>query len=205
MTDHAVQNSRLEMRSDKLDSGIIRETIWCMNPTHSLQELIRKVFGLFCLVGIFATHAPANIPNFVKVESGLYRGGRPSYSDLTYLARKGVKTILSLEIKSTVKSERSKVLGLGMRFYSIPMSVYYAPRDREMDRIVDILSDPTLRPIFIHCQHGQDRTGLAMGIYRVEVDGWSAAEAYDEMLELDFHPEFEPLDQYFRERTGFSE
>ncbi len=42
-----------------------------------------------------------------------------------------------------------------------------------------------------------------MGLYRVEVEGWSPEKAYEEMLKLGFHAKFKALDDYFRIRTGF--
>ena len=40
---------------------------------------------------------------------------------------------------------------------------------------------------FVHCAHGQDRTGLVVAVYRVR-HGWTKAQAQAEMLRLGFHP-----------------
>ncbi len=38
----------------------------------------------------------------------------------------------------------------------------------------------------VHCEHGQDRTGVAIGLYRLHT-GWTEEHAEDEMLAHGFH------------------
>jgi hypothetical protein len=45
----------------------------------------------------------------------------------------------------------------------------------------------------VHCTHGQDRTGLIIGEYRVLHDGWTKRQALYEMLLHNFHPELHGL------------
>ena len=47
-----------------------------------------------------------------------------------------------------------------------------------------VLSEGT----YVHCEHGQDRTGLIIGAYRVRVQRWSKSQAYQEMKAHGFHP-----------------
>lgn len=153
----------------------------------------------FLLLG--ATESFGFIPNFKQVNAGLYRGGRPTGGDFSYLVSKGIKTVISLEVPSTVSRERRQVTGKKMKFISIPLSVYYSPTDHEINQLLQYLQDPALQPIFIHCMHGEDRTGLIMGLYRVEVDKWDPDVAYQEMLKMGFHPKYAPLDEYFKQRV----
>ena len=78
------------------------------------------------------------------------------------------------------------------------------PSDVQINQILSALADTNNFPIFIHCHHGQDRTGLIIGLYRVEAQGWAPAKAYQEMLVNGFHPNLAGLDKYFRDRTGYS-
>ncbi len=39
----------------------------------------------------------------------------------------------------------------------------------------------------VHCTHGQDRTGLVVGEYRVREDKWNKEQAWHEMLAHNFH------------------
>ena len=44
-------------------------------------------------------------------------------------------------------------------------------------------------PVLVHCNHGADRTGLILALYRTLYDGWSKGAAVEEMLhgEFGFH------------------
>jgi hypothetical protein len=61
-----------------------------------------------------------------------------------------------------------------------------------------ILSDPANRPIVIHCQHGSDRTGAMMALYRIVVQGWTKDDAIREMNAGGYHHSswFSNLDRY---------
>jgi len=61
-----------------------------------------------------------------------------------------------------------------------------------------IMADPANRPLLIHCQHGADRTGAMVALYRVVVQNWSKADAIREMNEGGYHHSFlwKNLDHY---------
>jgi protein tyrosine/serine phosphatase len=42
------------------------------------------------------------------------------------------------------------------------------------------------KPVLLHCEHGEDRTGLAVAAYRVVVSGWTKDEAMDEALKFGY-------------------
>jgi hypothetical protein len=54
-------------------------------------------------------------------------------------------------------------------------------------RALVALCDPNHWPIFVHCTHGQDRTGLLVGEFRVRMQGWSITQAWDEMIRQGYH------------------
>ena len=41
-------------------------------------------------------------------------------------------------------------------------------------------------PVFVHCQIGRDRTGCAIGAYRIAKQGWTAEQAIQEMERYGF-------------------
>ncbi|MCI0337917.1 MAG: hypothetical protein L0226_10090, partial [Acidobacteria bacterium] len=45
-------------------------------------------------------------------------------------------------------------------------------------------------PVFVHCAGGRHRTGVLIAIYRMEVYGWDARKAYDEMKDYKFYSSF---------------
>lgn len=82
--------------------------------------------------------------------------------------------------------------------------IYMKPWHPEMEDIVrflQIVTDPSRTPAFVHCQHGADRTGLMCAVYRVAVCGWSKEEALKEMTEGGFgcHRVWGRLARFLRE------
>ena len=63
---------------------------------------------------------PDILPNFHKINSGLYRGGQPSKKGLLKLKGLGVKTIISLR-SNFVLTQREKVIAekLNMMYYDM--------------------------------------------------------------------------------------
>jgi protein tyrosine/serine phosphatase len=148
------------------------------------------------------------IPAFRTVSEGIYRGGRPLHEGIFALSdRLAIKTDLDLENDNdAIRAEKLDVASVGgIRMISIPMSGFWAPQDGAVNRALAILRDPSNYPIFVHCLHGEDRTGLIVGLFRVEVQGVSPAEAYAEMKDDGFHPLLLGLNHYFEERTGFDD
>jgi protein tyrosine/serine phosphatase len=50
----------------------------------------------------------------------------------------------------------------------------------------------------VHCQHGVDRTGAMMAVYRMEEEGWSNTEASAEMDYFDAHRIWKDLRAFVR-------
>lgn len=156
---------------------------------------------------------PAPIANFRVVRPGLYRGGHPSAEGLDYLQRLGVKTIVDLEIEDLIEAfpweishEIARAKARGMTVVRFPMSAFERAESRRFDQAIEgallALRRAPGDAVYVHCKHGQDRTGLVIGLERVEGEGWSPGDAYDEMLRFGFHPGLAGLDAYFRRRTS---
>ncbi len=146
------------------------------------------------------------IPNFLIVTENLSRGGRPNTGDLAALkSEKNITTVINLENKPPIiQQEKIEADRLGLKFISSPMDAALRPTDQQVNDLLAKLQDSSNFPIFLHCHHGQDRTGLIIGLYRVEVEGWTPAKAYQEMLADGFHSNLVALDKYFRDRTGYA-
>ena len=144
------------------------------------------------------------IPNFLTVTDQIYRGGRPLTGDLLALKNnKGILTVINLENKEPYFQEEKKTaFDLNLKYFSFPMDGSVRPNDQQIEQVLSILKNSSNFPIFLHCHHGQDRTGLIIGLYRVKVQGWSAKDAYNEMLQNGFHSTLKELDQYFWDKAG---
>lgn len=153
-----------------------------------------------------ATTANVQTPPIELVSPGIYRGPRPTQDTLAQLKSMGVQTILDLEnTDSAIQAEQGWASNLGLNFVSEPMSGFWYPDDSEVDQIESILSDQTQWPIFVHCQHGQDRTGLIVGLYRVFSEGVDPGTAHDEMVQKGFHTALFLLNHYYEDKTGWDD
>lgn len=54
-------------------------------------------------------------------------------------------------------------------------------RPRVIDDFVKLCDNPNNYPILIHCMAGLHRTGALVAVYRMEYEGWSAADAMREL------------------------
>src|SRR5262249_20265265 len=75
-------------------------------------------------------------------------------------------------------------------FVSIPLTGLTAPSHEAVQHFLSILESHDSCPVYVHCEHGQDRTGTMIGIYRIAAQKWSSGDAYREMVERGFHPQY---------------
>ena len=121
------------------------------------------------------------LPAFLQVDEGLYRGGQPSPAGLRHLRQLGVQTVISLRHGSrATKEERWLVEQLGMRWVNIPMWYGWPPSQRQVDAFLAIATDNASRPVFVHCRRGRNRAGIMVAIYRVVHQHWTPQRAYAE-------------------------
>lgn len=155
-------------------------------------------------------------PNFAIVRPGLYRGGHPDAGALDYLRAAHVRTIVNLEIADLIEAtddqiaeENRLATARGFVVVHVPISAFELGLSERfnalIDRALSVMADPSNGIVYVHCLHGQDRTGLVIGLERVLQERWTPERAYAEMLARGFHPMFLGLDEYFERRTGFSE
>jgi tyrosine-protein phosphatase SIW14 len=168
----------------------------CSTSRGTSQPLVRRSAAVRVQdapPGIPSGTVVVGIPNFHVVHPFLVRGGAPTPEGLAHLKRLGVRTVIDLRIApKRVRAERQLVEGLGMRSINLPMSSE-APTPHELQTFVKTVRDPASQPVFLHCEHGADRTGCLVGVYRVRYDGWSFDRAYREMRRYGFTPAYHKL------------
>jgi len=140
--------------------------------------------------------------DFYQVSAGIYRGGRLDRAGVDRLAKLGVKTILNLEDDDeAIASERAWASAASITQVSMPLSGQWAPHDRQIDRALAAIADPSKRPIYVHCKKGMDRTGIVIALYRVRDEGWTPTAAERERDALGFNPWLVFLDRYYDRRA----
>lgn len=154
------------------------------------------------------TVSSATIPNFHEVSTGVYRGGQPTTEGWAFLKSKGVKTVVKLNFESEGSDKEAEALGMTVIDASGPPSelknMFRAPKPEKIRLAIEALRDRKNRPIYIHCLHGQDRTGLVVALFRVIEEGRTKAEAYKEMRKLGFHRSLRGLHEMWESFNGKS-
>lgn len=117
-----------------------------------------------------------------KVCEGIYRG--PRLDDLSELRRLKIRTILNLENnEGAIVKESALCRTLGIEVVNIRMSDISRPKPEDLIKAVKVMEDPLHKPVYVHCLHGQDRTGLVVAAYKIMHEGWSVARAYREAID----------------------
>jgi protein tyrosine phosphatase (PTP) superfamily phosphohydrolase (DUF442 family) len=137
------------------------------------------------------------LPNLHKVCDELYRGAQPTAEGMKELQKLGVKTVVNLRF---VTSDRDELEGTALGYEHINTTTFY-PVTGDVVRFLKIVTDPNCTPVFVHCQHGADRTGTMCAVYRIAVQGWTKDQAIEEMTKGGFghHAIWKNLVEFVRE------
>ncbi len=146
-----------------------------------------------------------DIANFHQVDVDLFRGARPTSSGLQWLAQHHIKTVINLEDRTgEVELEQFLVKKDKMQFLNFGMSGIFTPIDETVNAALAAVANPALRPIYIHCRFGRDRTGLIVALYRVRFEKWTPRAAYNELLQDGMSDtSLLAILPYFERATGF--
>jgi protein tyrosine phosphatase (PTP) superfamily phosphohydrolase (DUF442 family) len=138
------------------------------------NQYIRQVAGL--------------IPNVRMTNSHIVRGAQPTAETLALMKKGGVTTIINLRNEEVlVRQEEMVAKGVGLKFVSIPMNIFDEPSKLQINKFLTAV-DTAPGKVYVHCLHGEDRTGTMIGIYRIAKDGWDGTRAYNEMVSYGFKP-----------------
>ena len=119
------------------------------------------------------------VPNLHKVSDTLYRSAQPTDVGMQGLQKLGIKTVVNLR---SFHSDRDEMHDTNLEQEHIYMKTWH-PELEDVERFLQIVTDPQRQPVLVHCQHGADRTGAMCAIYRIVVEGWTKEEAIREMRE----------------------
>jgi protein tyrosine/serine phosphatase len=120
------------------------------------------------------------IPNFGKVNNSLYRGAQPDEIGMKGLQSLNIKTIINLRTaKGALKTEESQARACGISYTNVPLAGLGKPSDAEVAKILALI-ESSPGPVFVHCEHGCDRTGTIIACYRIQHDHWSGRDAMRE-------------------------
>lgn len=122
------------------------------------------------------------LSNFFQVSPSLYRGAQPDATGFKELEKLGIRTVINLRHNH---DDTPLLQDTSLRNIHIPINTW-ALDTNDVARFIGAATDTNNWPVFVHCQHGADRTGALVAMYRILVEGWSKPEAIREMTEGGF-------------------
>jgi protein tyrosine/serine phosphatase len=119
------------------------------------------------------------VPNLNQVTPILYRSAQPDAAGFENMAKSlKIKTVIDLRETQT----DAAILGASkINAYYVPMNAIHITNTEIISALKLIKAHEGEGPILVHCQHGADRTGVVMAMYRIIYQGWSKQQAIDEM------------------------
>ncbi len=124
------------------------------------------------------------IENLFAVEQDIFRGGDPTPEGWAWLKDEGVRVVVKLNTQS--EGTDAVAEKVGMIVHRLPIGWFrqtiWHPTQSLIRSAVALIQPHT----FVHCEHGEDRTGLIVGCFRLS-QGWTKEDAWDEMLGHRFH------------------
>lgn len=115
--------------------------------------------------------------NCYRISPDLYRCGQPSAAAMRALEARGIQSIVNLR---QYHSDADEVAGTTLALFEVPLDA----GDLDYPRLVTALRALVVapKPVAVHCWRGSDRTGAVVAAWRVAVDGWTPAQAVEEMV-----------------------
>jgi protein tyrosine/serine phosphatase len=137
------------------------------------------------------------LPNLHRVTTNLYRCAQPTADGLKAAEKLGIKTVISLR---AFHSDKDEIESTRLKTERIHFNTWHA-EDEDVVRFLKLVTSTNGGPFLIHCQHGADRTGTMVAIYRMAVEGWKKQDAIKEMTDggFGYHTMWSNLIKYLNE------
>jgi len=146
----------------------------------------RYLYFSVLFVAMACDAAPRGLPaqqgirNFGKVNEELYRGAQPDADAISNLKRLGIKSIVCLRTSGKDwKKETAAAQAQGIFCTNFPFSGIRSPKEAQVREVLATIK-ALPAPVFVHCQHGCDRTGTVIACYRIQFEKWSNEAALAE-------------------------
>lgn len=163
-----------------------------LNPTFNRKRLLPLLLLILLVASVVPLFLsaedsrPANwakkidspaIQNFFQVDDNLYRCAQPDQAAFLELEKRGVRTVLNLR---GFHSDLDEARGTKLKLIHVPIDTWNIT-DSEVVSALRVLADKANYPVVVHCQHGADRTGIVVAMYRTVFQGWSKEGALKEL------------------------
>lgn len=136
------------------------------------------------------------LPNLHQVSDDIYRSAQPTAEGYLAAHQLGIRSVLRLRVVTS----RHDPAAAGLKVFDLPFNAWSVNDDVVLHAMRILSHAHRDGPFLVHCQHGADRTGLIVAMYRIIFEDWPREDAIAELTEGDFgfHPIFVNIPQYIR-------
>lgn len=153
-----------------------------------LRHTMRLLVALLLVTGSYAAEeatAPEDVegpfvwgaaPNVTRL-GHLWFAAQPDAAGLEAAKRSGIAVVVNMREPAEMSwDEAAAVEGLGIRYFSVPVSRWHPYSAQAFDRIAEIVEANSGKQILIHCGNS-NRAGAWLATQLVQRDGMSVDEA----------------------------
>jgi protein tyrosine phosphatase (PTP) superfamily phosphohydrolase (DUF442 family) len=139
----------------------------------------------------------AGCPNTYRIDDVLYRGAQPTHDGFKELEKRGIHSVLCLR---SLHDNDHTLSHTNLQSFHIKIKTW-DPKPEHVHEFLSIVSRPENQPVFVHCLHGSDRTGVMVAAYRMVMQDYSHAQATKEMVKgpFGFHRIWDGLPKFLGE------
>jgi protein tyrosine/serine phosphatase len=129
----------------------------------------------------WARHITLNgVPNLSQVTPNLFRSAQPTSAGFKALENElNVQTVISLR---DFHSDADLLTGTKIERQSVPMNAWHITSESVVAALKLVKAAEARGPVLLHCQHGADRTGVVVAMYRIIFQDWTKEQALDEPI-----------------------
>ena len=140
--------------------------------------------------------------NLFQVTPTLFRSEQLTAKEEALLQQHNIKTIINLRFFDR-NDDQEESSNLPLNLVNHPLKSWRIKPKEIADVLYHIEQAQKKGGVLVHCDHGADRTGLILGMYRLVNQGWSMDEAKREMMEgpYGFHTVWRNIPKMYNQDT----
>lgn len=140
--------------------------------------------------------------NLYRIDDKLYRSEQPVADDGDTIEKLGIKSVINLRYFDRNDND-THLKNRGLTLLNRPLRSWRIKPEDIVQTLYLIEKQQQQGAVLIHCYHGADRTGLISGMYRIIYQGWTVADAKEEMLHgpYGYHSIWKNIANLFTKKT----
>ena len=119
--------------------------------------------------------------NLSEFFPGVWRSNQPSPMRIRRMARRGIKTVISLRglagaLPGSSSLAEAEARKRGLAYATVRLTARKAPQPERLLELLDLF-ESVEKPVLLHCKSGADRTGIAAALWLLHMEQATVAEA----------------------------